>query len=383
MSFTDYIYAIIGGLKTGLQAGLNAFIDEKKNIEMEYSKQAFSKGRQRIKPEAFLELFQTVVQEFYRRAELDSWQGYHLFGIDGSRLNLPCTAKLKEIYGSQITHGEEQVQALVSCLYDLMNGIIVDTRFSPCKANERSDAKDMILSFDTGMISNPLFIMDRGYPSAELIQAIDQAQYKYVMRCSTEFLHAMKLPKDDNIIDHRFWKMKETIKLRVVKVQLSDGETEYLATNLFDSDITLDDFKWIYRQRWGIETKYNDIKNKLEIENFTGNLPDAIMQDFYATMLLANLAGVLEYDLRDQIAEAHSNPENKYQYKQNVRMTISELKGSVVEMLSAKRESKRHRLLRKITKRLIQAVVPVRPDRSVPRKKRHGSQKFPANNKHI
>ena len=104
----------------------------------------------------------------------------------------------------------------------------------------------------------------------------------------------MKLPEQDNTFEHKFAKLKHSLKLRVLKIQLSNGDIEYLATNIFDSQITLDDFKWAYHKRWGIETKYNDVKNKLEIENFTGYSPDAILQDFYATMFLAELAGALE-----------------------------------------------------------------------------------------
>ena len=98
-----------------------------------YSKQAFSKGRQRIKPEAFQELFLSVADQFYQKAKLTDWNGYHLFGIDGIRLNLPCTNELAELYGTQTSQGAPQVQALVSCVYDLLNGMIVDTRFAHCK----------------------------------------------------------------------------------------------------------------------------------------------------------------------------------------------------------------------------------------------------------
>ena len=114
----------------------------------------------------------------------------------------------------------------------------------------------------------------------------------------------MKLPEQDNTFEYKFAKLKHSLKLRVLKIQLSNGDIEYLATNIFDPQITLDDFKWAYHKRWGIETKYNDVKNKLEIENFTGYSPDAILQDFYATMFLADLAGVLEYDLREEIEAA-------------------------------------------------------------------------------
>lgn len=383
MSFTDYIYLILGGLNKSLQSSLYEFFDAQGNFEMEYSKQAFSKGRKRIKPEAILELFQVVVQEFYRRATPKSWQGYHLFGIDGTRLNLPCTKELSELYGTQESQGRPQVQALVSCVYDLLNGIIVDFRFSPCRRSERIDAADMIAAFDTALVDNPLFIMDRGYPSGELIQAIEENGYNYIMRCPTEFLRGMKLPAEDNIFVHKFAKLKNSVTVRVVKFPLSDGKTEYLITNLLDKGITLDDFRELYHERWKIETAYDTIKNKLEVENFSGYLPDSVLQDYYATLLLTNLAGVLEYDLSEQIEAAHSNPENKYAYKMNISQTISELRGKVVEMLSTRFKLKREFLFRVIVLRLTKAVVPVRPDRHEPREKRHKSQKYSQNRKHI
>jgi len=107
--------------------------------------------------------------------------------------------------------------------------------------------------------------------------------------------------------------------------------------------------------------------------------PDAILQDFYATMFLADLAGVLEYDLREEIEAAHIRPENRYTYKLNVAMTISELKRTVVEMLSTSSRLKRERLYAHMVVRLSKAVVPVRPDRSSDRLKKHKSLKFPSN----
>lgn len=379
MSFTDYIFAIIQGTKTSLQSSIYTFFESQNKKQMEYSKQAFSKGRQRIKPEAFQELFLAVAERFYQKAETHTWRSFHLFGIDGTRLNLPCTQELEDLYGVQTSQGAPQVQALVSCLYDLLNGMIVDTRFYGCKSSERVAAKEMIESFDADKYGKPVFIMDRGYPSAELIDTITRAGHKYVMRCSREFLRSMKLPKQDNVFEHKFAKLKEKVKIRVVKVALSSGDTEYLATNLFDTDLTEQDFRNLYHTRWGIETKYNDIKNKLEIENFTGYSPDAILQDFYATVFLANLAGVLEFDLHEEIEAAHSSPENKYEYRMNMNMTISELKRTVIEMIATKSKPKRMRLFLLMQNRLYKAVVPVRPDRASPREKSHLAAKFSHN----
>lgn len=381
MSFTDYIFAIIKGTKTSLQASIYTFFEAQRKEQVEYSKQAFSKGRQRIKWEAFQELFQATVDKFYEKAESATWRGYHLLGIDGTRLNLPCTDELNEIYGAQTSQGALQVQALVSCLYDLLNGMIVDVRIAGCKSSERDAAKEIIQTFDNTNINNPVFIMDRGYPSAELIDVIGRTNYKFIMRCSSEFLRNMKLAEQDNTIVYQFAKLKHPTKIRVVKVQLSPENTEYLITNLFNSDITVDDFSDLYHKRWGIESRYNDIKNKLEIENFTGYSPDAILQDFYASLFLANLAGALEFDLHEEIEATHSKPENKYEYRMNLNMTISELKRVVIEMLITKSKLKRLRLFGRMKSRLMKAVVPVRPNREFPREKRHKSAKFSQNTK--
>ena len=280
-----------------------------------------------------------------------------------------------------ISQGPSQVQALVSCLYDLLNGMIVDVRFAHCKSSERVAAQDMIESFDTERIKNPVFIMDRGYPSAKLIDAIMQAGHKFIMRCPTEFLRCMKLSKQDNILNHKFVYLKNPVKVRVVKIQISPDKIEYLITNLYDSDISLDDFRFLYRQRWGIETKYDDIKNKLEIENFTGYTPDAILQDFYASLFLANLAGALEFDLHEEIEAAHSDPENKHKYRMNRNATISELKRVVVEMIVTKSKIKKARLFYTMKSRLMKAVVPVRPNRAYPRQRRHKAARYSQNQK--
>lgn len=51
-------------------------------------------------------------------------------------------------------------------------------------------------------------------------------------------------------------------------------------------------------------------------------------------LFLANLAGVLEYDFRVEIEAAHPKPWNRYAYRINLAMTISETKRTVIEMLS-------------------------------------------------
>ncbi len=50
--------------------------------------------------------------------------------------------------------------------------------------------------------------------------------------------------------------------LRVIRIPLTSGETEILVTNIYDEKFQVNDFKQLYHTRWGIETKYNEIKHK-------------------------------------------------------------------------------------------------------------------------
>ena len=86
------------------------------------------------------------------------------------------------------------------------------------------------------------------------------------------------------------------MKVRVIKFMLGSGEEEMLITDLFDEDMGVDDFKKLYFMRWPVETKYDELKNKLEIENFTGWTKKAIEQDFYATMYLSNIAAAARWE---------------------------------------------------------------------------------------
>ena len=73
LSFADFMIFIISGAKNTLQGELNHFLDMTNRNTETYSKQAFSKGRNRIRPEAFKELSDTVIQNIYSMADTKTW----------------------------------------------------------------------------------------------------------------------------------------------------------------------------------------------------------------------------------------------------------------------------------------------------------------------
>lgn len=384
MSFVQYILFILQKTGRSLQAALNTFFQSMGEEPGDYSKQAFSKGRLRIKPEAIWQMFDFTVQQFYTHADFQRLDGYRILAIDGTKLNLPNTEELAQEYGVQTSQGAPQVQALVSGLFDIQNKVIADVRISSCRSNERDHAMELIKELKNLPGQKNLILMDRGYPSAELLHQIEDEGHSYVARCSSEFVKAMKISGDDCTIHHCFSKMKKKpLKLRVVKVHLSEHTTEILVTNLFEKEFSKEKLAQIYKMRWGIETGYDNLKNRLCVENFSGTSKTVVLQDFYATIFLWNLTGMLAFELKDEIEAQHRSEENKNEYQLNISMTISTLKERVVELVMCESKRKSKKILCQIHMALHRSVTAVSPGRSFPRKRKHSALKFHNNSKGV
>ena len=380
-TFADTVFVVLNKTGRGIRSAIRAYCETVHREEESYSQQAFSKGRMRIKWEAFQYLHQLSVNEFYENADFKKYRGYRVSAIDGSKISLPTHPDTVTEFGIQKSTGN-QAQALCSSLCDVLNGVVIDASLNRYDASERELAKQHIERLAEIRTEKELILFDRGYPSSVLIKHIEETGFKYVIRSNAQqaALLIQKAKTDDDVVTHTFSDTKITLTIRLIQVRIPGSEeTEYLLTNLFDSDFTIDDFIRIYHMRWGIETKYDDLKNKLRIEDFSGTTPLAIRQDFYATMLLLNMAAMLIYDNEAEIDRLHNSGKNKYEYKANMNNVITILKTDVVNMVIHAGTRKGDKLLAKIRRELSAAVVPVRPDRHFDRSRSHRANKFPSN----
>ena len=380
-SFADTVCVVLNKTGKGIRSAISSYQETVKREEERYSQQAFSQGRKRIKWEAFRSMHQFSVDEFYANFRYKTYRGYRVSGVDGSKLCLPTHPDTAEEFGIQKSSGN-QVQALCSSLCDVLNGVVIDAVLARHDASEKELAKEHIEQLEKIRTEKELILFDRGYPSSALIKALEEKGFKYVIRSNVSNASSLikKAKTEDDIVTHKFSDTKLTLTIRLVQIKIpGTDETEYLLTNIFDSDFTKEDFLDIYHMRWGIETKYNDLKNKLRIEDFSGTTPLAIRQDFYATMLLLNMAAMIISENESEIDRMHNSGENKYQYKMNVNSVISSLKTDVIKMVMYAGTRKSGKILKKILKNLTQAVVPVRPGRHFPRTLAHRGNKFPLN----
>ena len=124
----------------------------------------------------------------------------------------------------------------------------------------------------------------------------------------------------------------EDIKIRVIEVTLDNGTKEYLATNLFDEEITQSMFCELYFYRWPVETKYKELKSRLALEEFNGATTTSVFQEFYINLLLSNLSSLIKNEVDEEI-EITAKSSNKFRYQANRSFIIGRMKTIVPKIL--------------------------------------------------
>lgn len=378
LSFFDNIMLIMQCSKCSIQSRINMFLRSRNEYNMEYSKQAFSKGRHRIKPEAFKVLMETAAQSFYEDGNFNTFDNYLLLSIDGSDYNLPNSADLLDYFGSQPFKDHTQVQAQTSCLYDVLNGVVLEAEIEPHNANERALAITHLKNFRSKTDAKAIVLMDRGYPAFDLINDMEKLKINYLMRCNKDnFLKEIRDAKSGDQIVHIKRKGIE-LYIRVVTIKIKDDAVTFI-TNLNDIDIST--IEKLYHKRWDVETLYNKLKNRMEIENFSGLDELCVKQDFYTTLLLSNMAACAIFESQKELDNTCKKKELSKEYRINHTYAVSELKMRLIELVYTESHLKQMRISRYIHKALKKNVVLYQPERINERKRKYPCIKCPVNMK--
>lgn len=94
------------------------------------------------------------------------------------------------------------------------------------------------------LLSNSIVIFDRGYPSYDMFNFLEEKGLFFLMRVSSSYKIAESISSKDSILNYKFGKYSKDV--RVIKVELPDGTVEVLLTNIFDKTITNTLFKELY-----------------------------------------------------------------------------------------------------------------------------------------
>ena len=358
MVFSELVYYILSPGKESLQLGLNRFFRMTGKEEFTMSEQAFSKARGHFNHLPFETMVRKTSEFQYSEEKISKYEGKLLFAVDGTTLALPDKPNLCKSFGAS-GRKKDSATAKVSMLYDIENDWIADAAISTYKTTEHKLAMGHIDRIcELGIAEESLLLFDRGYPQKELITKMDAKKISFLMRCRRKWNTTIdETDKEDFIIA-----FANDIKLRVIKLTLSTGEIETLITNCLD--LPYNKFLSLYFKRWGVEIKYDVLKNKLELGNFTGYSPNAILQDFWACIHLANIVATIKQDADNTIRKIREDSQNKHSYQVNTAQLVGSLKDYFIIAVFIKSKKKREKAIDRLRLEVSQALSPIRENRS-------------------
>ena len=365
MGFAEIMGVILNLSKKSLQLEVDGFMELlDPSMEKPMTKQAFSKARLNILPGAFMKLFETNVHAMFKDDFFKRFKGWRVFAIDGTELQLPKHGNNLPEFRHNSAHSLPHARASILC--DALSGFIAHAAIDTTAVGERELAIEHLEYFLHFKTANDLIVFDRGYPSKEFIGYLNANGVKYLMRVPKGFSSVA-----DASAQRDFTVDVLGTDVRAVRVDLPSGEAELLFTNLGTDEFKTDEFLSLCHFRWGVEGKYNLLKNKLDIESFSGRSLHTVLQDFWATMFLANIAAGAKRDADSAIEGeiADGGRKLKYEeYRANENLLIGRLKDNFIMILFEDDGLKRTILMRKLIDRIASHWVPVRPGRSFPRR---------------
>ena len=352
------------------------------------SKGAFSQARHKLSHKAFIELDKDQIQYFYDTNNYKKWHNYRLVAIDGSTARLPNREKIIEAYGiADISETSRPIiLARLSQAYDMLNRITIDAKLSNYHDNEH----DMAVEHLTAIKQGDLALFDRNYGSFWLFALL---QSKSIDFCARLKVGSWKIAKqlvqsNQKEMIAEIYPSKASAKrckamgidckilrLRFICIELETGEKEVLVTSLMNQEeFPCDIFSNLYQLRWYVEESYKVMKSRLEIENFSGKSPLAILQDFYAKLFAYNLTSILTWSTQEQVDDIGVNRKHKCQL--NFTQALNRMKDSIV-LLFIRSQQKVSDYVEHLIKLFVGNLEIVRPNRKNQRKFRKSKRIYP------
>ena len=351
LGFANTAFIVLHMIKKSIKAELmDYFYEINKEIDVP-SRQALSQAREKISYLAFKDFFEKSCELAADDEGAKKHKGYRIFAVDGTSFVVGVLRKLEDYFGKSTTV-KDKAMCRISAVVDILNNCIVNAVVSPFSVGERKLALKQIEELKAA--KNALFLFDRGYWSVGLVSKIIQNEQKFLMRIQGSNLNAAKKQK-----------------LRCYSFILPGGNEEILVTNLSEDEMSDNDLVCLYAKRWGIETKYLELKDRLQIDKFSGESSNIVLQDIYSTLYISNLVAFLCFESDELIKEKIADKGNKYEQKTNRSTCISALRKRFVDICLLENPLRRDAALQRLVKDISKDVTYAGKSKPRPRNNNH------------
>ena len=368
---TLLLYMTADGNRRGYSLLLDGFWDEARShglplpTQSSMSAPAFCKARRKITPDLLRQLLHLVRAEHQMEfGSTSRWRERRVFAVDGMKLNLQPDPDLKEAFG--VPEGAPCPQVLTSVLFDVVAKLPVDLQIAPFASCEREHLLAMIEQLEAGDV----LVLDRGYPSHEVLQALHFYGIDFLIRVpsSNSFKVIDEFRADGQSegrvqIDppKRAPQQWSSLNLRAVKLTNDSGEESFFLTSLPSCDFSRASIRELYHMRWEVEEFYKLAQSDyIGQRQFRSKTPTGIKQEIHAlTLFLAISRHLTAMAARD----AGCGPEEISQ-KAAVLATAT----YIVRVLVLGNDQDPGRQLRSLLRRIAERRYKKRPGRSAPRR---------------
>jgi hypothetical protein len=286
--------------------------------------------------------------------------------VDGTTLTVRRSDELWTAYGS--ASGSYYPQVAVSVLFDVLRKSPLDVHIDRYASSEREALMVLLENLKAG----DLLVLDRGYPSYEVIDMLTRMGIDFVIRMPEKaawpavdaFLASDRL--DCSFPMH----LRKTVdgttqpapNLRLVRCSRGQGESVTILTSLTTTEATRAEVDDLYHERWAIEELYKLSKglylNQRQMHSMT---VAGVEQEIYAFFLFIALA----QSMRLVAAHGTEFDHRDLSQKAAILATGRALVSLILSPIATRRwrdtfQRTAHRITRRVDKR--------RPGRSFPRR---------------
>lgn len=291
------------------------------------TKSGLSQARSFLCYKVFKRLNLWACRCFYNQGNFKKWKGFRVLSIDGSTLQLPNHASLKEKFSQHAFGAKRSVKkwmSRISFLYDVLNHVVVDAQMESFDTSEASLCQQHLGFLRKG----DLVIFDRYYASHYLFSVLLHKQIHFIFRmrdhswkCVQQFMACDLM---EQLVDLEVYpystvakkipaNVNKSIRIRLIKHVSRSGEIRVYATSLMNKKhYNKKSVINLYKQRWSIEEAYKILKARLDVIHFSGKTSHAVQQDFYARVFLISFTAILKADIQPMLKNKTSS-ENKEQ----------------------------------------------------------------------
>lgn len=391
LPFEKLVLLITKLCKKTLSVEIEQFF-EQINIALPCSVSAFSQQRMKLDGLFFYWWNMVLWQTFYAIGgeNIKRWKGYRVIAGDGSSVTLINNTSLGGFFGGQNNQHNSYVGGRTYYAYDVLNGLVLFPWLRPYRSAEVEMAYQTIQQLGS-QGQDMLMIYDRNFCSYKMaaLHVWEEKEVKFIIRAKERIKYIgafIKSGEPSAVIELKptpeaieglrksgyIITCNTTIKVRLIRIELGTS-VEVLMTNLWEEGHINKEFKELYAMRWGIETNISLQKNILQLESFSGLTVKAVIQDFYATVFMANLYNLLIKPAQQTVSLA--TKKRKHEQKINNNKSFGHLKRTIVQLFI---ENETSVILETLHDLFIKNTLPIRKGRSFERiiKNKHSKSKF-------